>query len=231
MIGIRFLTVILAALSKTHGEQQVDEDIANLEEQQPARLMKKGGIVPPSPDLEEPIVVDKLDHDEHPGRIQKNLGPITRKITARGPSSLYFLGKDEPGFDIDFSLIAWKFADGTIKGHMLGELGTGAFQVDLDCLTVDGNAAVLGGVVSTVVGGFEDAQNTRAYVRVVDNGVPDEISRVTAGWSDETNCESQGFQSFLSDESSDNEECQVAVCSKRDGNWDECTAASFKVIA
>jgi len=227
-MNIRFLLLLFASWMKPN-EATDDVDLAVLEDY-PARLMKKGGIVAPSTYIEEPIVVDKIDYDELPGRLQKNLGPITKKITARGTSSFNVLEEEGSAGEIKFSLIAWKFAGGTIKGHIIGELDSGeSFQANVDCLSVKDNIAIVGGVVSTVPRDFKDALNSRAYVKVVDNEVDmNEISSLTVGWSDETDCESHRYQSVLVNGGPGTVENQVQICSRRHSNWDECTAATFK---
>jgi len=83
-----------------------------------------------------------------------------------------------PGFDKNYSLVAFKFADGTARGKLIDRYSGGGglgLKGDIDCVHVAGNTAWLSGVITQ--GQFLDANGnpvdiTGYYVRtrVQDNG-------------------------------------------------------------
>ena len=102
-----------------------------------------------------------------------------------------------PGDNANFSLIAIQHLDGTVSGEFTDQYGhgDGGLHVGVDCLTVQGNRAWVGGVVTqdtatTHIG-------TRAITEVEDNGTssnspPDRISFSFDGLSTFVQC--QEFQ-------------------------------------
>lgn len=79
-----------------------------------------------------------------------------------------------PGEDKSFSLVANMKADGSVTGQWVdgfGE-GNGGIHVSIDCLEVDGNSAVIGGVITNVMPGTPSQYvvGERASTGVVDNG-------------------------------------------------------------
>lgn len=87
--------------------------------------------------------------------------------------------------DANFSLIALELGDGTISGEWTDQFGQGqgGVQVDVNCLSVAGNQAWIGGIIrsgSTGAGGV-DLSGLAALTRVADlgnsaNDAPDAIS-------------------------------------------------------
>lgn len=87
------------------------------------------------------------------------------------------------GCDANFSLVANQKADGSTKGQWQDKFaqGTGGIHVSIDCLNVQGNAAIVSGTIThgTAFGG--DVSGQRALTAVVDNGTsandtPDQLS-------------------------------------------------------
>lgn len=104
----------------------------------------------------------------------------------------------KPGCDANYSLIAIQKADGTIKGQLI-DTWAGAkngIHVEIDCMTVEGNSAIVGGYVKH---GFYDGFDiTGIYfvAKVVDNGtsqkdLPDQASLVIDASIE--SCEDQPF--------------------------------------
>ncbi len=77
-----------------------------------------------------------------------------------------------PGCDKSFSLVANQAADGSVSGQWQDKFGgdLGGVHVDVDCLIVYGNQAVIGGVVKNAWGPTEGAIGSRALTSVWDNG-------------------------------------------------------------
>ena len=105
--------------------------------------------------------------------------PIVNFVHAGGPdiADPDFPGTG-PGFDKNYSLVAFKFADGTATGKLVDRYSGGGglgLKGDINCLHVVGDTAWLSGVITQ--GAFLDANGERIditgwYVRtrVQDNG-------------------------------------------------------------
>jgi hypothetical protein len=90
--------------------------------------------------------------------------------------------------DKNFSLIAIELGDGSVTGEWIDMFGKdpdgnprGGIHVDVNCLSVDGSQAWIGGVIKSGTSGGVDVTGQRALTRVVDNGEsasdpPDQIS-------------------------------------------------------
>jgi hypothetical protein len=115
-----------------------------------------------------------------------NISAQNTKESASGQGTLLVMGSDGKTVKRQFNFNAQRQADGTVKGHAV--LHNPAFEIDgkkfsakinISCLKVVGNTAVLGGTIRrTNDPGFDDA----VYFTVQDNGEPgknkDKISRV-----------------------------------------------------
>ena len=84
-----------------------------------------------------------------------------------------------PGCDANFSLVANMKADGSVSGQYQDTFNGGGagIHVDIDCMNIDGNTAVVGGVITKGT----DIIGLRALTALVDNGtnshdVQDQIS-------------------------------------------------------
>ena len=101
-----------------------------------------------------------------------------------------------PGYDANFSLIAIEHRDGTVTGQWQDTFGPGngqegGYHVAVDCVTVIGNTAWIGGVVTKATN--ELLVGTRALTEVRDNGTsssdtPDQISYSYAGLASTVRC-------------------------------------------
>lgn len=90
--------------------------------------------------------------------------------------------------DKNFSLIAIEHGDGSVTGQWIDIFGkdldgnpAGGVHIDVDCLSVVGNQATIGGVITNGTSQGVDVTGQRALTRVWDNGKsandpPDEIS-------------------------------------------------------
>ena len=75
------------------------------------------------------------------------------------------------GCDKSFSLVANMMADGTVKGQWQDKFaGDDGIHVSIDCLIVNGNEAVVRGIVTKGTNGDVDLTGWYAYTAVVDNG-------------------------------------------------------------
>jgi hypothetical protein len=96
----------------------------------------------------------------------------------------------DPGQDANFSLIAIQKADGSVSGQWEDKFGPGdgvegGYHIAVDCVSVQGNRAWIGGVVTKALN--EALIGTRAFTEVEDNGTsandpPDKISYSYAGY-------------------------------------------------
>lgn len=107
---------------------------------------------------------------------------VVHKVSAGGDDICEAFGL-KPGCDGNFSLTAIQKADGTVSGQWQDVFAGGGngVHVDVDCLHVVGNWAVIGGVVTHGSVGGTDFTGARALTAVVDNGTsqqdpPDQIS-------------------------------------------------------
>ena len=109
--------------------------------------------------------------------------PIVHRVSVGGPDACVAIGFDHPGCNANFSLVAIQLADGTVRGQYTDRLGSGeGFHAEVDCLSVVGNNAWIGGVIKNgTYPGVADAVGRRVVTRVQDNGTsakdaPDRIS-------------------------------------------------------
>ncbi|MTB49950.1 hypothetical protein [Lewinella sp. W8] len=109
-------------------------------------------------------------------------GRIIHRVSVGSPDACEALGQPQ-GCDANFSLIALMHADGTVKGqyHDQFSSGNGGVHVDVDCLIVDGNRAIIGGVIKKGPAEGPYQVGTRVVTSVWDNGTsanddPDAIS-------------------------------------------------------
>lgn len=124
------------------------------------------------------------------GLVLAILCSIAVSITAQSPiiNSVHAGGSDiedpnipgsGPGFDKNYSLVAFKRADGTASGKLVDRFAGGGglgLKANIDCVHVVGNTAWLSGVLTQ--GGFLDEDGNYvsivgwyARTRVQDNGI------------------------------------------------------------
>lgn len=104
-----------------------------------------------------------------------------------------------PGDDANFSLIAIEHADGTVTGQWEDQFGPGngyegGYHIAVDCLSVEGNRAWIGGVITKAPAANQADIGTRAVTSVEDNGTsandpPDKISYTYTGLSTDYQCQ------------------------------------------
>ena len=129
-----------------------------------------------------------------PGAIfSQGQSPVVNFVSVGGPD----IGDTDlpgtmPGADKNFSLTAFRYANGSARGILVDRwltAGGWGIRADIDCVSVDGNNAWVSGVVTQ--GGFPDDEGNPislvgyfVRVRVADNGPnndpanPDRISLV-----------------------------------------------------
>ena len=134
----------------------------------------------------------------------KGQSRIVNLVSAGGPDvadpDLPF--ETGPGVDKNFSLVAIKYGDGTVRGELVDRWGSGLLpgttmlRANIDCLYVEGNTAWVSGVITQglYIDETGSVDFTGAYIRtlVQDNGTnndptnPDRIGfsvmRRTAPW-------------------------------------------------
>jgi hypothetical protein len=105
--------------------------------------------------------------------------PVVHSVSAGGPDLCSGIA-GKPGCNGNYSIVAKQFADGTVKGQYTDQFGhgNGGFHARVDCLSVVGNNAWIGGVITS---GTYGAIGQRIVTRVQDNGTsakdpPDKIS-------------------------------------------------------
>lgn len=108
-------------------------------------------------------------------------GQVLHQVHVGGPDICEAMGY-RPGCHANFSLVALEFADGRVAGELTdrGFAGSG-FHAFIDCLSINGNEAWVGGVITRGSIGDADVEGLRIVTRVRDNGTsrnepPDEIS-------------------------------------------------------
>ena len=171
------------------------------------------------------------------GRLVKNRGPITAKITSRGSHNRYCKGGESVVGDdcsVNFSLVAWKFAGdaGTVHGMIEEHYkdGTEGLKVDVDCLLRNENEAIVGGNVKEAASNHPvgKVSGRRAYVKVVDgtadNSGGDYVSNIYFDDGINSYCSSPGMDDKFVVSGKDNVmEARVSICSKH-GDWEKCLA-------
>lgn len=108
-------------------------------------------------------------------------GQVIHQVHVGGPDICEAMGF-KPGCHANFSLVALEFYDGRVAGAWTdrGEAASG-FHASIDCISVNGNEAWVGGVITQGRIDEADVSGLRVITRVRDNGTsrndpPDEIS-------------------------------------------------------
>ena len=101
-----------------------------------------------------------------PGLNQGTLEKIVQHVSVGGCDAF------PPGTDRSFSLVANKNSNGEVSGQWQDGFGGGAggIHVAVDCLIIDGNSAIVGGVITHGTWYGTDVSGWRAVTKVVDNG-------------------------------------------------------------
>jgi hypothetical protein len=109
-------------------------------------------------------------------------GGVVHRVSMGGADVCEALGLPN-GCDANFSLVALEKADGSVKGQWQDTFAGGleGIHVAVDCVSVVGNGAVIGGVITHGFSGGVDVSGQRALTAVVDNGtsandMPDQLS-------------------------------------------------------
>lgn len=97
--------------------------------------------------------------------------PIVHKVSAGGPDACVAIGFDHPGCNANYSLNAIQNADGTVKGQYTDRFTDGeGFHAEVDCLSVVGNTAWIGGIIKSGTLNGVDLAGRRVVTKVQDNG-------------------------------------------------------------
>lgn len=106
-------------------------------------------------------------------------GPVTHHVTLGGADICEAVNQPT-GCDANFSLVATEYADGTVRGQWHDQFSGGrGVHVDITCLAVNGNEAVVGGIVKNSTSSVFEIGDS-VLTAVVDNGTsrldpPDEL--------------------------------------------------------
>jgi hypothetical protein len=109
-------------------------------------------------------------------------GPVIHHVSVGGPDACEAIGFDHPGCNANFSLVANQKADGSVSGQWTDRFGqSDGFHATVDCLSIVGNTAWIGGVVTNGTYFGADVVGQRVVTVVQDNGnnandPPDKIS-------------------------------------------------------
>jgi hypothetical protein len=114
-------------------------------------------------------------------------GPVIHHASLGGADICEALGLPtgcDANFSLDFSLVANMKADGSVSGQWQDTFvgGGEGIHVAIDCMNIiDGNAAIVGGVITHGTFGGVDVSGQYAVTAVVDNGTsandpPDQLS-------------------------------------------------------
>jgi hypothetical protein len=133
---------------------------------------------------ETPTESGTLADDLQP-QMDEVAGPPLHIVSAGGADLCEVIGQPT-GCSANYSLVAIESADGSVTGQYTDALGgnggqKGLIHVAVDCLIVQGNAAIVGGVVTHATGDGAGYAGIRAITKVWDNGTstgdpPDQIS-------------------------------------------------------
>jgi hypothetical protein len=107
--------------------------------------------------------------DELNGSLDK--GRVIHHVSVGGADVCEALG-EPTGCDANFSLTANMKADGSVSGQWQDTFSGGGngIHVAIDCMIVDGNTAIVGGVITHGSSDGEDLTGRRVVTKVVDNG-------------------------------------------------------------
>ena len=108
--------------------------------------------------------------------------PVIHRVTAGGNDLCAAFGQNQ-GCDGNYSLVAIQKADGTVMGQWQDTWpgGGNGIHVNINCMYVEGNMAIVAGYVTN--GGYDEEDYTGLYVitKVIDNGtsnddIPDQMT-------------------------------------------------------
>jgi len=90
-----------------------------------------------------------------------------------------------PGCDANFSLVANMYEDGSVSGQYtdIWPNGTGGVHVDIDCMVLYDNVAILGGIIKKGNYLDEDYTGQFAFTVVADNGKSNSDNADQISWS------------------------------------------------
>lgn len=146
------------------------------------------------------VITTEMSRDIDITKASKSHGKVIHQASIGGNDACESLGL-APGCDKSFSFVANMYEDGTIKGQWQDKYGDdlGGIHVAIDCMTVDGNTAQVGGFITkgTDASG-NDISGQYAVTFVVDNGTsandtPDQMSFSYSGFDPANGCNYSGF--------------------------------------
>ncbi len=114
--------------------------------------------------------------------------PVIHHVSVTGNDLCEPFG-DSPGCDGNFSLTANMREDGTVTGQFQDTYAGGGLgiHVNIDCMIIDGNTAIVGGIAthgSSSFFGYEDLTGKYVVTKVVDNGTSnnDPLDQISYSW-------------------------------------------------
>jgi len=98
-------------------------------------------------------------------------GRVIHHVSLGGADVCEALGL-APGCDANFSLTANMKADGSVSGQWQDTFAGGGegIHVEIDCMVVDGNTAIVSGLITHGTANGVDVSGQRAVTAVIDNG-------------------------------------------------------------
>ncbi len=115
--------------------------------------------------------IEGVDSSNENLNLEAARGPVIHHASLGGFDYCDYFG-EKPGCDANFSLVANMHADGSVSGRWtdIWVGGVEGVHVDIDCMIIIDNMAVLGGVITKGGYGGIDLTGTYALTAVVDNG-------------------------------------------------------------
>ena len=134
--------------------------------------------------------------------VERQGNPVIHHVSAG--SNDFCQPFDPPGCDGNFSLTANMRADGTVTGQFQDTYAGGGLgiHVNIDCMIIDGNTAIVGGIATHGYSNFfgdEDLAGKYVVTKVVDNGTSnnDPLDQISYSWFwlDINGCQDQDISS------------------------------------
>ena len=124
-------------------------------------------------------------------------GRIIHHVSLGGADLCEALGLPT-GCDANFSLTANMTADGSVSGQWQDTFSGGGegIHVSIDCMIIDGNSAILGGVITHGSSNGTDLSGLRAVTKVVDNGTSQQDAADQISYSYFTSGDCGDFSNF-----------------------------------
>ena len=226
------LTVLLLLVTPAHAlwsDKKPQEQVDSVRNDQAAHLVKDHN---PNPQAtfheEEPKVMDRTQEDAA-RLVGQHRGPLTKKLAAVSTA----------GGMVETSVVAWKFANGSIEGTLEQRFLTDSEENKKEILTkarvdciymIDPATAVVGGAT----------KDQRAFVVLRDVADAPQLSNLELTQHQYESCESWAREHEMVQQGGHHLQDHVGsismlladhvlVCSRRNGDWETCLARQAKL--